>query len=94
MSTPTQTVQAHPADALTGAAAAVLRHHGVPVDVDALRTVARRWWAYSRPNRVPFGYTLGHFLALPYDCASTLDVLGAEAATDAQDHTVRGGVRG
>lgn len=70
----------HPADPLTVQAAAALARAGHELDPAAVRRAVRRWWASSRPNRVPLGYALGHFLPLSHDTAAALDALGAEAA--------------
>ncbi|WP_141494396.1 hypothetical protein [Kytococcus schroeteri] len=69
----------HPADTLTDRAAEVLRGAGHAVEHDAVARATRRWWAFSRPQRVPLGYALGHFLPLAHDTVSALDALGAEA---------------
>lgn len=70
----------HPADPLTAQAVAALARAGHELEPAAVSRAVRRWWASSRPNRVPLGYALGHFLPLGHDTTAALDVLGAEAA--------------
>ena len=75
-----RTLPPHPTDALAERVAEVLAAAGLPSEPTATRRAVRRWWAVSRPNRVPLGYALGHFLPLSHDTAAALDALGAEAA--------------
>ena len=81
----------HPADNLADRAARLLAAAGHNLDHADVSRACRRWWAFSRPNRVPLGYTLGHFLPLSHDAAAALDALGAEAACAAADLAVVGG---
>ncbi|WP_374928600.1 hypothetical protein [Kytococcus sedentarius] len=76
----------HPADNLADRAAEVLAAAGHDLDHEAVRRACRRWWAFSRPNRVPFGYALGHYLPLAHDTHAALDAAGAEAAEEVVAH--------
>ncbi|WP_404371002.1 hypothetical protein [Kytococcus sedentarius] len=81
----------HPADALADRAASLLAAAGHNLDHADVTRACRRWWAYSRPNRVPFGYALGHYLPLNHDTHAALDAAGAEAASNAAEADLVGG---
>lgn len=81
-----RTLPPHRSDALVKHVAEVLAAAGLPSEPTATRRAVRRWWAVSRPNGVPLGYTLGHFLPLDHDTATTLDALGAEHAEEVVAH--------
>ena len=69
----------HVADDLTARTAEVLRHAGHDLTQEAVRRGCRCWWSFSRPNGVPLGYVLGHFLPLDRKTTAELDALGFAA---------------